>query len=287
MNREPPKAFNKQNSKATEMAETSREESVTGPPCIRARGVGKTYAARSDDVEALADVDLTIHDQEFFCLLGPSGCGKSTFLRILSGLDSDYTGTVEISAARADGGSVTNMVFQEHGIFPWKTVLDNVAFGLKMDGVEKQRRHEKARTYLEKVDLAEFADSYPHQLSGGMKQRVAIARAFTNDPEVLLMDEPFGVLDAQTKRNLQAELLSLWSETKKTVVYVTHDIEEAITLGDRLAVMTARPGGVKEVLDVDLPRPRTRGSIPTDEFTTLRERVWELLSDEVQQSVER
>ncbi|EMA62898.1 ABC transporter ATP-binding protein [Halorubrum lipolyticum] len=269
------------------MAETSREESVTESPCIRARGVGKTYAARSDDVEALADVDLTIHDQEFFCLLGPSGCGKSTFLRILSGLDSDYTGTVEISAARADGGSVTNMVFQEHGIFPWKTVLDNVAFGLKMDGVEKQRRHEKARTYLEKVDLAEFADSYPHQLSGGMKQRVAIARAFTNDPEVLLMDEPFGVLDAQTKRNLQAELLSLWSETKKTVVYVTHDIEEAITLGDRLAVMTARPGGVKEVLDVDLPRPRTRGSIPTDEFTTLRERVWELLSDEVQQSVER
>nr|WP_256395066.1 ABC transporter ATP-binding protein [Halohasta litorea] len=287
MNREPPKAFNEPDSKATAMAETSYEASATGSPCIRARGVGKTYSSRSSEVEALTDVDLTVYDQEFFCLLGPSGCGKSTFLRILSGLVSEYSGEIEISSARADGGSVTNMVFQEYGIFPWKTVLNNVAFGLKMDGVRKQRRHERARSYLEKVGLAEFADAYPHQLSGGMKQRVAIARAFTNDPEVLLMDEPFGVLDAQTKRNLQTELLSLWSETKKTVVYVTHDIEEAITLGDRLAVMTARPGGVKEVLDVDLPRPRTRGSIPTDEFTTLRERVWELLSDEVQQSVTR
>jgi len=287
MDREPPKAFNGQESKTAEMDEAAYEESSTASPCIRARGVGKTYTTRSDEVEALTDVDLTVDDQEFFCLLGPSGCGKSTFLRIISGLVSEHTGTVEISPSRTDGGSVTNMIFQEHGIFPWKTVLNNVAFGLKMDGIGKQRRHEKARTYLEKVDLADFADAYPHQLSGGMKQRVAIARAFTNDPEVLLMDEPFGVLDAQTKRNLQTELLSLWSETKKTVVYVTHDIEEAITLGDRLAVMTARPGGVKEVLDVDLPRPRTRGSIPTDEFTTLRERVWGLLSDEVQQSVTR
>ncbi|TQQ82171.1 ABC transporter ATP-binding protein [Halonotius roseus] len=287
MDREPPNAVTEPDSTATATAESVDEASATGSACIRARGVGKRYTTRSGEVEALTDVDLTIQDQEFFCLLGPSGCGKSTFLRILSGLVSEYTGEIEISAARADGGSVTNMVFQEHGIFPWKTVLDNVAFGLKMDGVGKQQRYERARAYLEKVDLAEFADAYPHQLSGGMKQRVAIARAFTNDPEILLMDEPFGVLDAQTKRNLQTELLSLWSETKKTVVYVTHDIEEAITLGDRLAVMTARPGGVKAVLDIDLPRPRTRGAIPTDEFTTLRERVWELLSDEVQQSVER
>jgi NitT/TauT family transport system ATP-binding protein len=179
------------------------------------------------------------------------------------------------------------MVFQEHGIFPWKTVIDNVAFGLKMDGVGKQRRYERARTYLEKVDLTEFADAYPHQLSGGMKQRVAIARAFTNDPEILLMDEPFGVLDAQTKHHLQRELLSLWSETRKTVVYVTHDIEEAITLGDRLGVMTARPGTLKAVLDVDIPRPRTHDAVTTEEFTALRERVWNLLSDEVEQSVER
>lgn len=287
MDREPPNAITEQDSTATERVESASDESANASSCIRARGIGKTYTTRSGEVEALTDVDLTVHDQEFFCLLGPSGCGKSTFLRILSGLDSEYTGEIDISAARADDGSVTNMVFQEHGIFPWKTVLDNVAFGLKMNGVGKQARHERARTYLAKVDLADFADAYPHQLSGGMKQRVAIARAFANDPEVLLMDEPFGVLDAQTKRNLQTELLSLWSETKKTVVYVTHDIEEAITLGDRLAVMTARPGGVKAVLEVDLPRPRTRGAIPTDEFTTLRERVWELLSDEVQQSVER
>ncbi len=266
------------------MAESDHTESKQ--MCIRTRGVGKNYATQSDSVEALGDVDLTVYDEEFFCLLGPSGCGKSTFLRILSGLVEEYTGEVEITK-RGDDERLTNLVFQEHGIFPWKTVIDNVAFGLKMDGVGKQRRYERARTYLEKVDLTEFADAYPHQLSGGMKQRVAIARAFTNDPEILLMDEPFGVLDAQTKHHLQKELLSLWRETRKTVVYVTHDIEEAITLGDRLGVMTARPGKVKSVLDVNIPRPRTHDAVTTEEFTALRERVWNLLSDEVEQSVER
>lgn len=256
------------------------------PVRIRASGVEKTYRSREGDVRALADVNLEVYDNEFFCLLGPSGCGKSTFLRLLSGLLELDAGEIEINADDADGRPATSLVFQEKGIFPWKSVLDNVAFGLKMRGVDKQRRYEIAREYIQKVNLSEFEGAYPHQLSGGMKQRVGIARAFANDPQILLMDEPFGDLDAQTKRYLQEELLSLWSESKKTVVYVTHDIEEAIQLGDRLGVMGARPGHVKEIIDVDLDRPRTRENLDIARLEELQTRVWDVLSDEVQRTVE-
>ncbi|MEF8825217.1 MAG: ABC transporter ATP-binding protein, partial [Halapricum sp.] len=215
------------------------------------------------------------------------GCGKSTFLRLLSGLLELDAGEIEINADDADGRPATSLVFQEKGIFPWKSVLDNVAFGLKMRGVDKQRRYEIAREYIQKVNLSEFEGAYPHQLSGGMKQRVGIARAFANDPQILLMDEPFGDLDAQTKRYLQEELLSLWSESRKTVVYVTHDIEEAIQLGDRLGVMGARPGHVKEIIDVDLDRPRTRENLDIARLEELQTRVWDVLSDEVQRTVEK
>ncbi|QSG07399.1 ABC-type nitrate/sulfonate/bicarbonate transportsystem, ATPase component [Halapricum desulfuricans] len=257
------------------------------PVRIRATGIEKAYTGQDGDVQALSGMDLSVYDSEFFCLLGPSGCGKSTFLRLVSGLLEPDAGEIDIRTESNGDRPSTSMVFQEKGIFPWKSVLDNVAFGLKMRGVGRQNRYEIAREYIEKVNLSEFENAYPHQLSGGMAQRVGIARAFANDPQVLLMDEPFGDLDAQTKRYLQEELLSLWSESRKTVVYVTHDIEEAIQLGDRLGVMGARPGHLKEVIDVDLDRPRTRENLDIARLEELQTRVWDVLSDEVQRTVER
>ena len=247
------------------------------PVQIRVQNLTKTYESGDGPIEALDGLDLTVHEREFFCLLGPSGCGKSTLLRLVSGLLEPEAGSIEFVGDGTD--LTTNLVFQEHGIFPWKSVLDNVAFGLKMDGLGKQRRYEIAREYVEKVGLDGFEDAYPHQLSGGMKQRVGIARAFANDPDVLLMDEPFGDLDAQTKRHLQEELLALWNDSPKTVIYVTHDIEEAITLGDRLGVLSDRPGSLRAVLDVDLARPRTRESIDFERLETLQRQVWSLLEE--------
>ena len=253
-------------------------------PRISVSDVSKTYRSRSGAVRALSDVQLRVEDREFFCIVGPSGCGKSTLLRLLGGLLDSDEGTIEIRTGDADRPT-TNMVFQEYGIFPWKSVIDNVAFGLKMQGVPREERYETARRYIEKVDLDGFEESYPHQLSGGMKQRVGIARAFANDPEVFLMDEPFGALDAQTKGFLVEELLELWNESTKTVVYVTHDIEEAIRLGDRIGVMSARPGRIKEVIAVDLERPRGRTEIPLERLDRLEERIWSSLSGEVERSM--
>ncbi|MFW6376813.1 MAG: ABC transporter ATP-binding protein [archaeon] len=257
------------------------------PVRIRIDGLRKEYSSHNGGVLALEDVSLAVRDREFLCLLGPSGCGKSTFLRLVSGLLEPDAGSIDIDADPDADRPTTSMVFQEGGIFPWKSVLENVAFGLKMRGVDRERRHEIAHRYIEKVNLGGFADAYPHQLSGGMKQRVGIARAFANDPAILLMDEPFGDLDAQTKRLLQEELIGLWNESRKTVVYVTHDIEEAILLGDRLGVMSARPGRIKELIDVDLDRPRTREHVDARRVEALEERVWDVLSDEVEQSIER
>ncbi|MGM0372596.1 MAG: ABC transporter ATP-binding protein [Halobacteriota archaeon] len=247
---------------------------------IRVEGLTMAYQSNGTTVQALDGMDLSVRDREFFCLLGPSGCGKSTFLRGLSGLLEPDAGTIEIEESAADRPK-SRLVFQEKGIFPWKTVLENVAFGLKMRDVPTQKRREIAREYIRKVNLDGFEDAYPHQLSGGMKQRVDIARAFANDPEVLLMDEPFGDLDAQTKRSLQAELIRLWRERPKTVVYVTHDIEEAVRLGDRLGVMTDRPGQIAEVIDIDLDRPRTRENLDFARFEELQNRVWSILDEVV------
>lgn len=275
---------------STECTGSTDESSETGvldadsrPLCLDLADISKKFTGSSKQVLALDDVDLSVYENEFFCLLGPSGCGKTTLLRIVSGLVDDYEGTVEVRTA--SGEAQTNMVFQESGIFPWKTVIENVAFGLKVRGIQQPERRAVAREYLEKVDLEEFADAYPHQLSGGMKQRVGIARAFVNDPDVLLMDEPFGTLDAQTKRFLQDELIALWNESKKTVIYVTHDIDEAIRLGDRIGVMSARPGRLQEIIDVDIDRPRIRGRVPKSRMADYRERVWELISAEVERSM--
>lgn len=255
---------------------TERAPAKERPVRVTVQGLEKTYRTGEENVRALGGLDLTVRDREFFCLLGPSGCGKSTFLRVLSGLLEKDAGRFEVTEPEANRPT-TSMVFQEKGIFPWKTVIENVAFGLKMRDVPTARRREVAQRYIEKVNLEGFEDAYPHQLSGGMKQRVDIARAFANDPEVLLMDEPFGDLDAQTKRQLQEELVTLWQERPKTVIYVTHDIEEAVRLGDRLGVMTDRPGRIAELVDIDLARPRTRDNLDLSQMEALQNRVWSIL----------
>ncbi|MEL6271598.1 MAG: ABC transporter ATP-binding protein, partial [Chloroflexota bacterium] len=206
------------------------------PAKITAIDVTKTYASADGDVLALDNFNLTVETGEFVCIVGPSGCGKSTFLRIVAGLVEPTSGTITITPGDDPSRPSNNIVFQEYAIFPWKTVLDNVAFGLQMRGYSKKERLEVADMWLTKVGLRKFRNAYPHQLSGGMKQRVSIARALANDPEVLLMDEPLGALDAQTRTVLQEELLQLWEETRKTVLYITHSIDESILLGDRVVL---------------------------------------------------
>lgn len=246
--------------------------------------LSKTYSSNgSDQCLALADLSLTINKGEFFALLGPSGCGKSTLLHIIGGLNS-ATGKILINGEPVKGpGLNRGIVFQEYALFPWKTVLENVAFGLKMKGVPRKQRNEKAREYLAMVGLAGFEERYPDQLSGGMKQRTAIARALAFDPEVLLMDEPFAALDAQTREILQGELLRIWEKTGKTVIFVTHSIEEAVFLAQRVAVITARPGRIKEIVDIPLPdhRAAEEDIRSSAAFSEVRHRLWKLLSEEV------
>jgi len=252
---------------------------------IRLRGVHKRFEVKGRPIEALSGIDLDIASGEFFCIVGPSGCGKTTLLRILAGLETQSGGHIEVARDDGSAGRPLNaMVFQEQSIFPWMNVRDNVAFGLKARGMSRQARYEIAEPYIRKVGLGGFKDALPHQLSGGMKQRVSIARAFANDPEILLMDEPFAALDEQTKLILQAELLRIWEETRKTVLYVTHSIDEAIVLGDRILVMSARPGRVKEIIEVDavFGRPRSVEAVRSDEqFGRFFGRIWRLLRDEV------
>ena len=254
-------------------------------PKIELHGVSKVYRTTHGTVEALKSVDLRIEEGEFLCILGPSGCGKSTLLRILAGLLSETWGEVIVRAA--DGGQrpVNAVVFQEYALFPWRTVGDNIAFGLEMRGVPRPQRTAVANHYLAKMGLTQFAHCYPYQLSGGMKQRVALARALANDPEILLMDEPFGAADAQIRALLQVELLRIWEEEKKTVVYVTHSIEEALILGDRVALMAARPGQVKAIFPVDLPRPRELEVRTTVAFNRLAQLLWESLIEEVNRTL--
>jgi NitT/TauT family transport system ATP-binding protein len=238
------------------------------------------------ETHALAGIDLSIGSSEFVCIVGPSGCGKTTLLRILAGLEQETSGSVTI--ARDDQTRPLNsMVFQDHSLFPWLTVLDNAAFGLEMRGVARADRHEKASALLDAVGLTRFYDHYPHQLSGGMKQRVSLVRAFVTDPEVLLMDEPFAALDAQNKVLLQDELVRIWEASRKTVVYITHGIDEALMLGDRIVVMTSAPGRVKETIPVDFPRPRNIFEIRArPEFGAISARIWDILELEVMKARE-
>jgi NitT/TauT family transport system ATP-binding protein len=257
---------------------------------IRLRDVRKRFLVHGRPVDALAGIDLDIGAGEFFCIVGPSGCGKTTLLRIVAGLETKSAGSIEIARDGPSGLNglrerpLNSMVFQELSIFPWMNVRDNIAFGLKAQGLGRAERYRIAQPYIQKVGLAGFEDALPHQLSGGMKQRVSIARAFANDPEILLMDEPFAALDEQTKLILQAELLRVWDELRKTVLYVTHSIDEAIVLADRVMVMTARPGRIKDIVDVGavFERPRRVEAVKSSaQYGELFGRVWGQLRQEV------
>ncbi|WNY26077.1 ABC transporter ATP-binding protein [Methanolapillus millepedarum] len=210
-------------------------------------------------VLAIQDIDLNVKDGEFVTILGPSGCGKTTLLRIIAGLETYSDGNIYLNGEKITGPSPKRgMVFQEYSLFPWKTVLENVMFGPLMQGATKEEAKTKALPYISLVGLSDFINSYPYELSGGMKQRVAIARALANEPDIILMDEPFGALDAQTRNNLQKELLRIWQEEKRTIIFVTHSVDEAVFLSDRIIILTGRPGTVKKEIPINIPRPRDR-----------------------------
>ena len=253
---------------------------TTRSPKVRVSEVSVTFESHGHAVLALDRISLEVAAGEFLCLVGPSGSGKSTLLRVVAGLLRQSTGEVRIEADRP-GTPLTAMVFQEHALLPWRTVLANVTFGLENRGVERAAREARAREMLAMVGLTRFARHYPHQLSGGMKQRVGIARALANDPEVLLMDEPFAALDAQTRTIMQEELLRIWATLGKTVIYVTHSLEEALLLGDRVVLMTSRPGRVRQVFPVDLGRPRGLEIRSSQAYGVLLEKIWSELREEV------
>lgn len=228
---------------------------------LEARNIGKHFAAvqggQAQQVSAISNINLSIEDGQFVCLVGPSGCGKTTLLNILAGLDRPSEGEVVLDGRPvSETGPDRIMVFQENALFPWLKVIDNVEFGLMVKGVEKKKRNEIAMQYLDMMQLTKFADAYTYQLSGGMKQRVAIARALAIDPEVLLMDEPFAALDSQTRDLLLVELQLIWARTKKTIVFITHNITESVCLGDKVVVFTKRPGTIKKEIAIDYRRPR-------------------------------
>ncbi len=245
--------------------------------CLNLR---KSFPSRNGPILALKDVSFTAESEEFLCIVGPSGCGKTTLLKVIAGLLAPSGGSVTCAGA-FDGGLRTALVFQEHGLFPWMTLLGNVAFGLEMQGIARSERRSRAHEFLAKVGLAPFAQNYPRELSVGMRQRANIARAFLADPQILLMDEPLGSLDAQTKVVLQEELLRIWKQNRKLVVYVTHDIREAVLLGDRVLVMSGHPGRIREQIDVPLGRPRNLQEPSEPAVNTIVRHIWEMLREEV------
>jgi NitT/TauT family transport system ATP-binding protein len=248
--------------------------------------VSKTYEDRSGRaVHALADVALTVESEEFVALLGPSGCGKSTLLNIIAGLLSPSAGSVWFDGDRSPKHALSAMVFQEFALFPWRTVQKNVEFGLEEAGVAAAERTERARRFIELTGLAGFEAKYPHQLSGGMRQRVGIARALAVEPSVLLMDEPFSALDAQTRQLMQEELLGIWERTRQTILYVTHNIQEAVYMADRVVVLSRRPGRVLTEMPVRLARPRTEGMMGESAFVQAAEAIWGLIKSQAREAL--
>ena len=244
-------------------------------PEIEIQGVTKSYETREGSFLALEEVNLDVEKNEFICVVGPSGCGKTTLMNIIAGLNPPSTGTVKVRGELVTGpGKGKGVVFQQYALYPLLTVEKNVEFGLRMKGVEKEKRREIAQKYIKIVGLEKFAKSYPKELSGGMKQRVAIARAYTTGPEVLLMDEPFGALDAQTRAQLQENLLNTWQQEKKTCFFITHDVEEAVLLSTKVIIMSAGPGRIREIVDVHLPYPRDQETKLTPEFNELKNQIW-------------
>jgi NitT/TauT family transport system ATP-binding protein len=247
---------------------------------LRISNVVKVFEnSKRGDIAALDNLSFSVEEGEFFCIVGPSGCGKSTLLQMIIGLESPTSGEVLIDETPIHGPRLDcGVVFQEYALFPWKTVQENIEFGPKMRRVVKQERRGIARKYIELTGLQGFEAYYPHEISGGMKQRVAIARALANEPDVFLMDEPFAAVDALLREILQQEILRIWEQTKKTIVFITHQIEEAVFLADRVLIMSARPGRVKEIIEVNLPRPRQQEIRVSPQFqqitSRIRQKVW-------------
>jgi len=249
---------------------------------VTARHVGRRFTTAKGHVDACTDVNLTVKPGSFCVIVGPSGCGKSTFLRMVAGLDHPTSGSIEVT--RTDGREPTNaMVFHGRTLFPWLTLRQNVAYGLKLSRISRIERHERADDLLAMVGLTEFRHAWPHQVSEGMRQRTSIARALAVDPDLLLMDEPFGALDEQTRFLLQEELLRIWEKTGKTVIFVTHSIDEALILADQIVVMSSHPGTIREVIDVPFPRPRFLTEVRSDPaFAELFTTTWSMLREEVE-----
>jgi len=248
---------------------------------LEVRGVEHVYVLKKQRIEALKGIDMSVDEKSFVTILGPSGCGKSTLLRLIAGLELPTRGKIFLEGRKIEGpGSDRGMVFQSYTLFPWLTVRENIEYGLVLKGMSKSQREDISSHFISITGLSGFEDYYPKNLSGGMQQRVAIARALANDPEVLLMDEPFGALDAQTRMLMQEFLLRLWQESHKTILFVTHDIEEAIFLGDFIYVMTSRPGRFKKVIKIDMPRPRDFDMKVSPEFIQMKKELYEMIRQE-------
>ncbi|MCU4336786.1 ABC transporter ATP-binding protein [Acinetobacter dispersus] len=264
---------------------------------LKIENVYKSFAAKkvkgakvqADDFVAVENLSLDVKAGEFVAIVGPSGCGKSTLLDLLAGLTTPSSGQITIDGqAIKKPGLDRGIVFQQYALFPWLTALENIEFGLDAKGVEKQQRYQTAKYFLNLVGLAEFEHHYPNELSGGMKQRVAIARSLAYDPDILLMDEPFAALDAQTRETLQAELVRIWQQTQKTIIFITHSIDEAIYLGQRIAIMTSRPGRIKQVIEVPAELRSDQEDVRSSpEFSQLRHQIWSLLREEVLKAQEQ
>jgi len=245
---------------------------------LEARGLGKKFHSAQCEVQALRNIDFKVHHREFVCVIGPSGCGKSTLIRTVAGLEKHTAGEVLVDSKPVEGpGPDRGMVFQGYSLFPWLTVRGNVMFGPKVNGHGGNAAESDAMMWLDMVGLTPFANAYPHQLSGGMRQRVAIARALVNRPRFLLMDEPFGALDAQARGRMQAHLLDIWKNIDITILFITHDLDEAIYLADRILVLKANPGEVQEMIEVPVHRPRGRDQFVSEEFIATRARLQELI----------
>jgi NitT/TauT family transport system ATP-binding protein len=250
---------------------------------LEACHLGKIYLTAQGEVEALRDINFEIHRREIVCVVGPSGCGKSTLVRTLAGLEKHNSGEILLDGKPIKGpGQDRGMVFQGYSLFPWLTVKKNVMFGPEMNGSSHNDAERDALLWLELVGLEKFANAYPHELSGGMRQRVAIARALVNQPRILLMDEPFGALDAQTRIKMQTNLLDIWRNVDITIVFITHDLDEAIFLADRILVLKAHPGEVQEMIEVPVPRPRSTAQFAGPEFRATKQRLEELIHPPVQ-----
>ncbi len=249
--------------------------------------LSKIYRDRQGEpTAALDDIDLTVRENEFLVVVGPSGCGKSTLLNIIAGLLAPTSGQVIFEGGGENGQPQTAVVFQEFALFPWRTVFKNIVYGLEERRIGKDEQTAVAQKYIQMVGLQGFERKYPHQLSGGMKQRVSIARALANDPLLLLMDEPFSALDAQTRTLMQVELARIWEETRKSFLYITHNIQEAVFLGDRVVVLSRRPGRVLEIIPIDLPRPRGEHLLLEKSYLEYVDRIWRCIKEQAKEAME-